>query len=164
MDLIYETADGFITAGAVTDSEWRGMCNALGKPEWIDDPRFVSTAMRMRNVAERKRLTAAEISKWGRQEILARLNAEDVPSAPLLTRLELLDHEQVVANDIVGIYEFEGHGRIRLARPPARFDATPAGIDAPAPRLGEHSEAILKDIGYSGPAIRKLVEQGVVLT
>ena len=164
MDLIYETADGFITAGAVTDAEWRGMCNALNKPEWIDDPRFETTRVRMRNVAERKRLTAAEIRNWGREEILARLNAEDVPSAPLLTRLELLDHEQVVANDIVGIYEFEGHGHIRLARPPARFGETPAGIDAPAPRLGEHSEAILRNIGYSDAAIRKLVDQGVVLT
>ena len=164
MDLIYETANGFITAGAVTDAEWRGMCNALNKPEWIDDSRFRTTAMRMRNVEERKRLTAAEIGKWDREEILARLNAEDVPSAPLLTRLELLDHEQVVANDIVGIYEFEGHGQIRLARPPARFGETPAGIDAPAPRLGEHSEATLKDIGYSDAAIRNLVEQGAVLT
>ncbi|MDE0062723.1 MAG: CaiB/BaiF CoA-transferase family protein [Gammaproteobacteria bacterium] len=163
MDLIYETANGFITAGAVTDAEWRGMCNALDKREWIDDPRFKTTRMRMRNVEERKRLTAAEIRNWDRKEILARLNAEDVPSAPLLTRLELLDHEQVVANDIVGIYEFEGHGRIRLARPPARFEATPAGIDAPAPQLGEHSEAILTDIGYTDAAIRKLVEQGVVL-
>ena len=164
MDLIYETANGFITAGAVTDAEWRGMCSALNKQEWVDDPRFKTTAMRMRNVEERKRLTAAEIGKWDREEILSRLNAEDVPSAPLLTRLELLDHEQVVANDIVGIYEFEGHGRIRLARPPARFGDTPAGIDAPAPRLGEHSEATLKDIGYSDAAIRNLVEQGAVLT
>ena len=164
MDLIYETANGFITAGAVTDAEWRGMCNALKKPEWIEDPRFATTAVRMRNAGERKRLTGEEISKWSREEILSRLNANDVPSAPLLTRLELLEHEQVLANDIVGIYEFEGHGSIRLARPPARFGATPAAIEAPAPRLGEHSEAILKDIGYSDSAIRKLMEQGAVVS
>ena len=163
MDLIYETADGYITAGAISNAEWRGMCNALGKPEWIDDPRFSTTATRFRNVEERKRLTAGELVRWNREEILARLNAEDVPSAPLLTRLELLDHEQIVANDIVGIYEFEDHGRIRLARPAARFEETPSAIRAPAPRLGEHSEAILADLGYSAGEIRKLVGQGAVV-
>ena len=132
------------------------MCNALGKPEWIDDPRFSTTAARFRNVEERKRLTSGELVRWNREEILARLNAEDVPSAPLLTRLELLDHEQIVANDIVGIYEFEDHGRIRLARPAARFEETPAAIRAPAPRLGEHSEAILADLGYSAGEIGKI--------
>ena len=164
MDLIYETASGYMTAGAVTDAEWRGMCNALNRPEWIADARFETTGARMRNAGERKRLTAEELRKWDRDEILSRLNAADVPSAPLLNRLELLEHEQVLANDIVGIYEFAGHGRIRLARPPARFGGTPASIDAPAPRLGEHSEAILQDIGYSDAAIRRLVEQGAVLS
>lgn len=163
MDLIYQTANGFITAGAISNAEWRGMCNALDKPEWIDDPRFKTTRARFRNVDERKRLTAAELVQWDRDEILARLNAQDVPSAPLLTRLELLEHDQIAANDIVGIYEFEDHGRIRLARPAARFDETPAAIRAPAPRLGEHSEAILKDLGYSPDAIGRLVDQGAVM-
>ena len=164
MDLVYETANGFITAGAVSDAEWRGLCNALGKPEWIDDPRFSTTAERFRHVEERKRLTAAEFLRWEREEILARLNAEDVPSAPLLTRLELLHHEQILANDTVGIYEFEDHGRIRLARPAARFQDTPAGIRAPAPRLGEHSEEILGNLGYSPGAVRELVDRGIVVT
>ena len=164
MDLVYETANGFITAGAVTDKEWRGMCNALNRPEWIEDPRFKTTRERFRNVGERKRLTARELMKWDREEILARLNAEQVPSAPLLTRMELLDHEQILANDIVGIYEFDDHGRIRLARPAARFDATPAGIHAPAPRLGEHSEAILEELGYPVSTIRELVDRGAVVT
>ncbi len=164
MDLVYETANGFITAGAVSDAEWRGLCNALGKPEWVDDPRFSTTAERFRHVEERKRLTAAEFLRWDREEILARLNAEDVPSAPLLTRLELLHHEQILANDIVGIYEFEDHGRIRLARPAARFQDTPAGIRAPAPRLGEHSEEILGGLGYSPGAVRELVDRGIVVT
>ena len=163
MDLIYETANGFITAGAITDAEWRGMCNALNKPEWIDDPRFNTTARRFRNAEERKRITAVELVGWDRDEILARLNAEDVPSAPLLTRLELLDHEQIVANDIVGIYEFDEYGRIRLARPAARFDDTPAGIRAPAPRQGQHSEAILTGLGYTPDAVRDLVAKGAVV-
>ncbi len=164
MDLIYETANGFITAGAVSDAEWRGLCNALDKPEWIDDPRFGTTDARFRNIVERKRLTAAELKHWDRDEILARLNQEDVPSAPLLTRLELLDHEQIVTNDTIGIYEFADHGRVRLARPAAHFDRTPAAIDAPAPRLGEQSGEILAELGYSRADIERLVAEGTIHT
>ena len=64
MDLIYETRNGYITAGAVSDQEWRGLCRALRKPEWIEDPRFATTANRFRNVDVRKKLTAAELRHW----------------------------------------------------------------------------------------------------
>ena len=72
MDLIYETANGYITAGAISDAEWQGMCTALNQPQWIDDPRFNSTTMRFKNAELRKQLTAAEIAKWDRDEILQR--------------------------------------------------------------------------------------------
>ena len=163
MDLIYETRTGYITAGAVSDQEWRGLCQALRKPEWIEDPRFATTANRFRNVDVRKKLTAAELRHWERDEILARLDAEGVPSAPLLTRMDLLDHEQVAVNDTIGIYEFAGHGQIRLARPPASFEDTPSGIRAAAPLLGEHSGEVLQGLGYSAAEVRLLVDQGVVV-
>ena len=162
MDLIYETRNGYLTAGAVSDREWRGLCRALRKPEWIEDPRFATTADRFRNVEVRKKLTAAELRHWQRDEILARLDAEGVPSAPLLTRMELLKHEQVAVNDTIGIYEFDGHGQIRLARPPVRFEDTPSGIRAAAPLLGEHSAEVLQELGYSAAEVRTLQDQGVV--
>lgn len=164
MDLIYETRNGHITAGAVSDREWRSLCRALRKPEWIEDPRFATTAARFRNLEERKRLTAAELRHWERDEILSRLDAEQVPSAPLLTRMELLQHEQIAVNNTIGIYEFDGHGKIRLARPPARFDGTPSGIESAAPRLGEHSVQVLQGLGYSAAEVQGLVDQGVAIS
>ena len=164
MDLIYETRNGHITAGAVSDREWRGLCRALRKPEWVEDPRFATTTARFRNLEERKRLTAAELRHWERDEILSRLDAEQVPSAPLLTRTELLRHEQIAVNDTIGIYEFDGHGKIRLARPPARFDGTPSGIESAAPRLGEHSVQVLQGLGYSAAEVQGLVDQGVAIS
>lgn len=164
MDLIYETRNGHITAGAVSDREWRGLCRALRKPEWVEDPRFATTSARFRNLEERKRLTAAELRHWERDEILSRLDAEQVPSAPLLTRTELLRHEQIAVNDTIGIYEFDGHGKIRLARPPARFDGTPSGIESAAPRLGEHSVQVLQGLGYSAAEVQGLVDQGVAIS
>ena len=163
MDLIYETRNGYITAGAVSDAEWRGMCAVLEKPEWLEDERFKTSTARFKNASERKRLTAVEIAKRDRDEVLARFREEGVPSAPLLTRVELLDDEQIRTNDTIGIYEFEGHGTIRLARPAARFEQTPSEIKAAAPLLGEHSRAILGEIGYSSEQLDELSSSGAVI-
>ena len=164
MDLIYQTKNGYITAGAITDKEWRGLCTAIRKQDWIDDPRFATTDARFRNAGERKEMTAEQLLNWDRDEILARLDAEGVPSAPLLTRMELLNHEQIIANDTVGIYDFDGYGQVRLARPAAHFEDTPADVEAPAPVLGEHSESVLRDLGYSTAEIRSLVDAGAVIS
>ncbi len=163
MDLIYKTRDGHITAGAVTDKEWHGLCAALGKPEWVTDERFATTAARFRNAGLRKQLTAEEIKHWRRDELLARLDAEEVPSAPLLSRLDLLEDPQILANGSIGIYDFEGPGQVRLARPAARFEGTPADIAAPAPKLGEHSADVLSEIGYGADDIAGLIDGGAVI-
>ncbi len=162
MDLIYETKTGFITAGAISDSEWLGMCTVLNRPDWVDDERFATTTARFRNAEERKQLTAVEIMKWERDELLERLDAEGVPSAPLLTRLELLDDLQIHENHTIEIYEFEGHGKIRQARPAAIFEGTPSEVKSPAPRLGEHSVEVLESAGLSTAEVKELVAVGAV--
>ncbi len=163
MDLIYETASGYITAGAISDAEWRGMCNALDKPEWIDDERFNNTTVRFRNAELRKQLTAAELAKWDRNEILARLDSEGVPSAPLLTRLDLLEDEQIATNETIEIYEWEGHGQIRQARPAAVFASSTHQIERAAPHLGEDNAAVFAEIGYDGSAIDRLMASGAFI-
>jgi crotonobetainyl-CoA:carnitine CoA-transferase CaiB-like acyl-CoA transferase len=163
MDLIYQTKDGYITAGAISDKEWQGMCRALGQPGWIDDERFATTAARFRNAELRKQLTAGEIERYEAEPLLARLRAEGVPSAPLLSRLELLEHEQVLANDTIGIYEFSGHGKIRQARPAALFHKTPSDVRLPAPRLGEHTDQILDAAGFDENARASLRSAGAAI-
>jgi crotonobetainyl-CoA:carnitine CoA-transferase CaiB-like acyl-CoA transferase len=163
MDLIYETRNGYITAGAVSDSEWQGMCTALGKPEWVEDERFRTTTDRFRNAEVRKQLTAGEIEKWDRDELLAALDANGVPSAPLLNRLDLLDHEQIKANKTIEVYEFEGHGQIRQARPAAHFHETPADVRAAAPLLGQHNVEVLSELGYSSEDLENLVNSGALI-
>ena len=158
-DLIYKAQDRYITAGAVSDSEWKGMCRALNREDLIEDIRFASPAGRVSNPQERKEITGKEILKWKSEEILVRFKAEGVPSAPLLDRMELLDNEQILENESILRLNYEGFGEVRQARPAARFEKTPSEISRPAPKLGEHGREILTDLGYSEEKISSLVSE-----
>ena len=161
-DLVFATQDRYITAGALSDDEWAGMCRALKREDLIDDPRFKTAHLRSKNAVERREIATAELEKWMASEILPRLLANDVPSAPVLTRFELLKEPQVRENKILEEHESPAFGKVRLPRPAARFDRTPADIRQLAPLLGADSAAILAELGYSADAIVRLEETRVV--
>ncbi|MDE0150194.1 MAG: CoA transferase [Rhodospirillaceae bacterium] len=162
LDLIFRTEDGYITAGALSDAEWSGMCAALDRADLLEDERFRTAASRAVHGAERREIVSAEIRKWPTREILDRLDREEVPCAPVLTRWQLLDDEQVKANEVIEIHRDTTLGEVRQPRPAARFDRTPAGIRALAPYLGGDNAAILEEIGYSETEIDRLGESGVL--
>jgi crotonobetainyl-CoA:carnitine CoA-transferase CaiB-like acyl-CoA transferase len=162
LDLVFKTQDRYITAGAVSNSEWQGMCRALARPDLIDDERFKTVADRSRNVVTRRRLMSEELAKWPSAEILARLQAENVPCAPVLSRTELLDDEQVRTNGIIEIHDDPVLGKVRQPRPAARFSATPAAVRRLAPFLGADNAALLSELGYAPQDIERLTEAGVL--
>jgi crotonobetainyl-CoA:carnitine CoA-transferase CaiB-like acyl-CoA transferase len=163
MDLIFETQDGFITAGAVSGKEWVGMCQALNRAELIEDERFATSSARMENADLRKQIVADEVKHWHSAEILKRLDDNDVPSAPLLSRMELMSHEQINANKSIERTVYEGFGEVRQAVPAARFDVTPSMINGPAPKLGEHSREVLLELGYHQRKCDELLKSEVVI-
>ncbi|HUB12142.1 MAG TPA: CoA transferase [Acetobacteraceae bacterium] len=150
IDLIYATADGYISAAVQTNKQWEGLTRALDHPEWQDDPRFRTPALRQQHIDDRLRLTQEMLLTRPATEWLARLTAEDVPCAPVLTRSQVIRHEQVLANGTVVETEHGAAGRLRQTRPAARFSATPADIRFGAPGLGEQTEEILAELGYPG--------------
>ncbi len=161
-DLIFATTDGFITAGAVSNIEWQGMCKALDRLEWLDDERFLTVNDRAVNVTQRLEMTAEVIATNSSDHWLQRLDAEGVPCAPVLTREEVLEHPQIAANDLLAEYEHPVAGRIRQPRPAARFDQTPSAIRRHAPSLGEHNAELLEELGYNEQRRQQLIDAGVI--
>ena len=159
-DLIFKTMDGYITVGSLSDSEWRGLCGVIDRPEWIEDPRFKTPGGRSVNAAERLRLVGDILATGHSQDWLDRLDAADVPCAPVLRRAEVMDNVQVVANGLIETMEQPSLGTVRQARPAARFDVSPARIAGPAPRIGEHTAMVLQEAGFSADAISTLMASG----
>ena len=159
IDLIYETATGPISAAVQTNREWLALTRALEKPEWLDDARFKTPALRQRHINERLILTQEVLRTRSAEHWLERLTREGVPCAPVLTRTAMLTDPQVVANGIVEETQHKAAGRLRQARPAARFSATPTTIRQGGAALGEHTAEVLAELGYSGEQIEALGSQ-----
>jgi crotonobetainyl-CoA:carnitine CoA-transferase CaiB-like acyl-CoA transferase len=156
-DLVFKTSDGYITCGTISDSEWRGFCRATGDPELANDPRFATPTARSVNATARINKMAEYIAQHTTAEWLERLDAADVPCAPILRRSEIIHNEQVIARGIIAELDQPKVGRVRQPKPAARFEINQAAIRGPAPRVGEHSREILRDLGYDDAAIEAMV-------
>ena len=162
-DLIFQTRDGYITCGAVSDDEWRGMCAALDRPDWLDDERFNTPLGRVQNAKARLESMSDVLSSRTSAEWLERLDTEDVPCAPVLTRPEILENEQVKANELIHEYNHPSLGEIRQPRPGARFSRSELRKEPIAPMLGEHSKEVLQETGISDADIEALIKENILM-
>ena len=156
IDLIYETKNGHMTVAVMSDKEWEALTAALDKPEWFEDPRFSTPALRDRHVDERLAMTQAELRHRTTEEWMERFEKAGVPCAPALTRREVIAHPQVVASGTVVELSHPTAGRLRQARPAAQFSATPPVVRRGAPKLGEHNTEVLVELGRSKEDIAAL--------
>src|SRR5207244_7562512 len=156
----YGTADGYITAAVVTDRQWLGLTRALDKPEWLEDERFKTPALRHQNIDARLQMTQDVLIGRSSAEWLDRLTKADVPCGPVLTRGQMIRHPHIAALALVEEYDHPKAGRLRQARNAARLSQTPATIRRPAPTLGEHTQEVLGELGYSSGDIAELRAQG----
>ena len=161
IDLIYETSDGHISVAVQQDKEWEALTRALKKPEWLMDERFRTPAGRQRHIDARLELTQEVLRTATSAEWLERLEAEDVPCAPVLNRNDMIRHPQIAANGIVTEHDHPLVGRIRQARPAARFSKTDFELRESGAQLGENTDDILKEAGYDPRTIATLRRTGV---
>jgi crotonobetainyl-CoA:carnitine CoA-transferase CaiB-like acyl-CoA transferase len=161
-DLVFKTLDGYITCGTISDSEWQGFCKASGDPELAGDERFATPGARFVNATARINKMQEYIAQRTTAEWLERLDAADVPCAPILRRGEIIRNEQVVARGLIEEFDQPTVGRVRQPKPAAIFEVNKAVIGGPAPRVGEHTHIVLRDLGYSESAIDAMIADKAV--
>jgi len=161
-DLVFKTSDGYITCGTISDSEWKGFVKASDDPALAEDPRFATPQARSQNATARILRMGEIIAQCSTAEWLARLDACDVPCAPILRRSEVIHNEQIVARELIAEFDQPGVGKVRQPKPAARFDVTRPRAPSPAPRIGEHTAEILAELGYGRAEIEAMADDKVV--
>jgi crotonobetainyl-CoA:carnitine CoA-transferase CaiB-like acyl-CoA transferase len=159
---VTRTADGFMTWFTVSDTEFQGLCRVVGHPEWAADPRFATLLKRTENVLELMPALKEEFAKRPTTELIAALEAEDVPCAPINAVREIADDPQVRHSRTLEESDHPRAGRMRQPRPTVHFETTPARIAGPAPMLGEHTDEVLGELGIGGQELASLRADGVV--
>jgi len=158
IDLVYETEDSYISVAVVADKDWRGVSVALDRPDFLTDPRFANAALREENKDARTRLTQEALLAFKSADAIHRLEQQDVPCAPVLTRRQMITHPQIKANQTLLDYLHPDAGHLRQARQPAMFSNTPLSAPEPAPHLGQHTREVLLQSGYSDTEVDNLIE------
>ena len=161
-DLVFKTSDGYITAGTISDSEWEGFCRATGDPDLAKDERFATPGARFVNATARINKMQDYIGQRTTAEWLKRLDENDVPCSPILRRSEIVSNEQVIARGLIEEFDQPTVGRVRQPKPAAIFEVNRASIGGPAPRVGEHSRAVLRELGYSDADVDKMIADKAV--
>ena len=165
LDLVFKTKDNkYITAGAVTDKEWLGMCKAFNREDLLVDQRFNTPRARFENKTERRLIISQEIKKYNSNSILKKLANNEVPCAPILNREQLLNNDQVIKNKIIEFHKSKIFGTIRSPRPAPIYSDSPINGEQLAPLLGENSREILQELNYSNQEIKEFVEEKITST
>jgi crotonobetainyl-CoA:carnitine CoA-transferase CaiB-like acyl-CoA transferase len=157
----FPTRDGFVNVAVGSEGLWHKFCEALETPI-ATDPRFATNADRVRN---REVLLEVLMPVFARRTTAAwveRLLRAGVPAGPIYRMNEVMDDAQVRHREMVVEVEHPRAGRVRVNGVPVKFSETPGGVVAPPPVLGEHSEAVLRELGCDAAELSALRRDGVI--
>jgi len=159
----FETADGHVVGIVLQDSQFQGLCEALGLDALARDERFSSMASRFVHYREFAELLEVELRKWPTRELIDRAREHGAPFAPAYDVEDFLADPQVAHNETAPEVEDSRFGAVtRYLRHPVRYGRTPATLRRHAPRMGEHTEEILTEIGLDAAEIDVLRRSGAV--
>jgi crotonobetainyl-CoA:carnitine CoA-transferase CaiB-like acyl-CoA transferase len=159
----FETKDGYVVIATRQDSFWRKLCAVLGEPALADDPRFATNPKRLENRAVlvpiiERILRTRTVADW-----LERLRAAQVPAAPVNNLDRAFAEPPVAEREMIVEYDHPEVGKVRLPGNPIKISQSSQAISRPAPRLGEHTDEVLRDLlKLPAERIAELRRQGVV--
>lgn len=159
----FQARDGYVVIATRQENFWRKLCAVLGEPGLADDPRFATNPKRLENRAVlipmiEKILRTRTVADW-----LARLRAAEVPAAPVNNLEGAFAEPPVAERGMIVEYDHPDVGRVRLPGNPIKMSDVPATPSQPAPRLGEHTDAVLSELlSLSTERIADLRRQGAV--
>ena len=158
----FVTRDGHVFVAAFHDALYRKLCECLGRPELARHPDYVDNAARSRNRAALLAILEPVFATRGSDEWIATLEPLGIPVGRVNTLGDLEDHPQVRHNRMVVEQDHPVAGKVKSIANPLRFSATPAELRTPPPTLGEHTAAVLSDLGIDAAALAALRARGVV--
>ncbi|NGP07791.1 CoA transferase [Rhodococcus sp. 14C212] len=153
----FAASDGYYNIGVNRDDFWVRLCRAMGRPDLVDDPRYATYVERASRQREVEELLEAWSTQLTRQQVVDALTEVDVPVAPVLTMAEVLDNEHFAARGtFVEVDDAIGGTLLQPGDPTGFAVRTPARV----PRLGEHRDSILAEIGMTDSQIEALADGG----
>ena len=159
----FQARDGYVVIATRQESFWRKLCAVLGQPALADDPRFATNPKRLENRAVLVPILEAILCRHPVAEWLARLRAAEVPAAPVNNLDGAFAEPPVAEREMIVEYDHPDVGKVRLPGNPIKMSGVSGTISKPAPRLGEHTDAVLGGIlGLSAEEIANLRRQGAV--
>jgi crotonobetainyl-CoA:carnitine CoA-transferase CaiB-like acyl-CoA transferase len=159
---MFRTADGEVALAPSQEQSYQRLVDALGMPEWRDDPRFLTNNLRVANRAAINAAVEARLASDTTEQWIARLNAAGVPCGRVMGLSEVFADPQVLAQEMVVSQEHPGHGMVKMLGFPVKFTEAPCQLHRPAPEIGGDSDAILQMLGYSADEIAEMRAAGVV--
>jgi crotonobetainyl-CoA:carnitine CoA-transferase CaiB-like acyl-CoA transferase len=158
----FRTKDGHINIAANQQQQWEDLADTLGLPELKTDARFQERDTRKANRFLLTPLLEAKLTQNTTAHWVKVLNAKGIPSGEILSLEAALTSEQAKHRKVIADVDLPGLGVIKIFNLMAKFSKTPGRIDSPPPRLSEHTEAILGELGYTAEELKALREKMVI--
>jgi formyl-CoA transferase len=159
----FKTADGYLVIGVASEVIWKRFCQAVGRGDLADDPRFTNNSKRVENRGALIALLSAIFLERDNQTWFRLLTEAEVPCAPVQTIDQVFQSPQVLHRDMLLDVEHPTAGKVRMAGIPVKFSVTPATVRMPPPLLGEHNNEILTSwLGMSTAAIDELKKEKIL--
>jgi crotonobetainyl-CoA:carnitine CoA-transferase CaiB-like acyl-CoA transferase len=158
----YATADGWIVMGGVYDARWRTFCEVLGMPEFIDDARFSDGIQRYQNSAALIDLVAPRLRTRTTAEWIDLFVRLDILAAPVQSYDDILNDPQARENGYIVTVDDPNRGPIEIVGCPIQLSETPVTVKPVAPELGQHTEEVLSQSGYTWEQIHDLSAKEIV--